>query len=1088
MHRRLEQDAPDDSVPPCFRANCRRFLHTAALLATAILAASGLAEDWPTHRHDSARSGVSGETLKLPLVHLWTYSPPAAPAPAWPAPQVGWGELPKLDFDIATHVAMAGDVVCFGSSVDNGVHALDAQTGQRRWTFFTEGPVRLAPTVAGGRVYAGSDDGRVYCLQAADGSLAWRVQPIAGGTRILGAGRLMSLWPVRTGVLVDDGVAYCGAGLFPARQTALVALDAQDGTLLWRTSQAPKGSYMPLAPQGYLLATPTQLYVPCGRAAPLAYARADGAVRAAMDRSYAIVGAKGVVSGGYGVLIDGLYYVGSQNVLHGYTPAGQHVAALKDTRQLVATGARYLTLRGQPPPGPRPIAPRPDVVTAIDRAAFRGAAGKGTVNKDAVQWTYARPGLEVLVVAGPHVLAGGSGEVIAVDAATGQEVWQAPVDGRVRGLAVANGRLVVSTENGRIHCFGHGLATPAAKVAAMPFSADGRMANAAALADAIAKDAGVDRGYALVLGRGASRLAVELATRTGARVHVAQTDPVEAAKERAALSAAGLYGAKVQVDAVAAEGAACLPYPPYFANLIVVTDEAWGRGAVAAKELLRVLKPCGGVLYAQGKAPDEAWAQAGAVTQMPLAGMPSWCKLVRGPLPGARNWTHQYADAGNTGSSDDQRVRGRPEVLWYGEPGPDKAEDRHRRSEAPLCLDGRVFMQGLRARDNTPILLSFDAYNGVSYWERPLPGASRIYILGDCGNLACSRDGLFVATGSQCQRLDLHTGQTRMTYEVPPRANGERGPWAYVGVEASTLVGSSSAGYQFSDTLFAYDLRTDKRLWRRPESVIRNSTIAIQGNRVFFVEHRGQAQAPVVLDPLTRAKIAADKRRAAAGAEEKAVGTSDVAPPVPAAAEAYVRTVVALDLATGKELWARDVELAGCGAWTGSLCLIAKDDVLVLCGVYDAYGRPTGEEGRRRAVALSATDGATLWDRTLGNFVRPVVSRDRVIARPKALDLRSGNPVMRAGPKGPVPWTIAASGACGQMSASAGMLFYRHGYTLMVNADTGATVMSFTGMRPGCLINVIPASGVIVQTEASSGCTCPHALQSTIVFVPPEAE
>ena len=38
-------------------------------------------------------------------------------------------------------------MVFFGSAVDNGIHAVDAATGQRRWTFFTEGAVRLAPTV-----------------------------------------------------------------------------------------------------------------------------------------------------------------------------------------------------------------------------------------------------------------------------------------------------------------------------------------------------------------------------------------------------------------------------------------------------------------------------------------------------------------------------------------------------------------------------------------------------------------------------------------------------------------------------------------------------------------------------------------------------------------------------------------------------------------------------------------------------------------------------------------------------------------------------------------------------------------------------
>jgi outer membrane protein assembly factor BamB len=1065
-------------------------LATAAVSVTVAWVAAGHAEDWPTYMHDAERTGVSGETLNLPLVRLWTYVPPSEPVPAWPSPQVGWGELPKLDFDSATHVALAGNAVFFGSAVDHGVHALDAQTGQRRWTFFADGPVRLAPTVAGGRVYVGSDDGLVYCIGAADGRLAWRMRPLPGSTRILGAGRLMSLWPVRTGVVVDGGVAYCGAGLFPARQTALLALDARDGTPLWRTSEAPKGSYVPLAPQGYLLASPTQLYVPCGRAAPLAYARTDGAVRAAMDKSYAIVGAKGVVSGGYGALIGNVYYVGSQNVLHGYTPEGKHVATVKGMRQLAATATRYLLLRGQPPPAQRPIAPRPEAVIAIDRAAFDGAERRGTVSQDAVLWTYTRPGLQVLVVAGPHVLAGGSGEVVALDAATGREVWQAPVDGLVKGLAVANGRLVASLDNGRIHCFGNGEPAPAAMPPAAPFPTDDRLTHAAALGAAIAQDARVERGYGLVIGRNASRLAVQLAARTDLRIHVAETDAAAGRALREALLAARIYGARVVVDVVSADDAAKLPYPPYFANLVVVTEEALGRGPVTAQEVLRVLKPCGGVLYAEVAAPDAAWSQAGVVAHVPLAGAPAWTKLVRGALPGARDWTHQYADSGNTGSSDDERVRGRPEVLWYGEPGPDKAEDRHRRSEAPLCLDGRVFVQGRRARDNMPLLLSFDAYNGVSYWEREMPGAGRVYILGDCGNLACSRDGLFVAIGKKCQRLALHSGETRTNYDVPPRADAESGAWAYVGVGGGTLVGSSSMGYQFSDAVFAYDLRTDTLKWRRPGSVIRNSTIAMQGGRVFFVEHRGQTKAPVVLDPLAQAKIAAEKRRAMAtvtAAAKTADRGSSVERPTPAA-EAYVRTVVALDLPTGKELWARDVDVAGCGSWTGSLCLIAKDDVLVLCGVYSAYGPPKGDEGQRRALALSATDGATLWDRKLGNYVRPVVSRDRVIARPRAIQLRTGDPVMRSGPRGPVPWSIAASGACGQMSASAGMLFYRLGNTLMVDADTGRLLLALTGMRPGCLINVIPAGGVIVQTEGSSGCTCPHALQSTIAFVPPEAE
>ena len=1034
-----------------------------------ILAAAAAAEDWPTYMHDRARSGVSQETLALPLGELWNYTPPAEPTRAWPSPQPGYNELPKLAFDDATHVAMVGDTVFFGSSVDNGIHAVDARTGVQSWTYFTEGPVRLAPTVADGRVYAGSDDGLVYCLDAKDGRLAWSARPGAGTTRILGAGRMSSLWPIRTSILVDGGVAYCGAGIFPARETAVAAFDAATGKSLWKSTAAPKSgeAYVALAPQGYLLATADQLYVPCGRAAPLAYARADGASRGSMVKTYLIVPSKGVVSGDYGVLVDDLYYLGSQNELHCYTPDGKHVSTLKEAAQLLATRSHYFRLTGPPPPRyGRDTGERMNAITAIDRAAADAAPRRGTLPKEAARWTFNGPKLQLLIATGAHLIVGGSNTVFAVDITTGKSVWTGKVDGLAKGLAAANGRLIVSTDNGRLHCFGPDAPVPAVAAKSAPASDAGVVAHA----QAIVKESGVTRGYALLLGNDAIPLATELARRTELRIHVGESDPVRAATARAALAAAGLYGAKIEVNELPAGSTNALPFPPYFANLIVADAAALAKNAALARALLRVLKPHGGVLLAATDSPDSTWAKAGELTKPTLGG--AWAKLVRGQLPGARDWTHQYADAGNTGSSDDERVRGRPEVLWYGEPGADKMHDRHRRSEAPLSLAGRMFVQGYRQLTKMPLLLSFDAYNGLPYWEREFPGAERLDITQDCGNLACSPHGLFVAADHECHRLDLATGETRKTYPVPARPDGTRGVWAYVAAEGDLLIGSASAGYQFSSTIFAYDLRTDQLKWRYDSPAIRNSTFAVQGGKMFLVEHRGQTAAPKVPTVTEAYKLAAK------GKAPKPEG-----PPPP-----YIRTVVALELATGKPLWARDHDLTLCGGWTSSLCLTAKNGVVLLAGIYNAYGAAKGDEHERRALALSASDGSQLWNQAIGNRVRPVLVGNHVIGRPKAYDLQSGATVMKPGPKGPIPWAVPPNGACGQMSASAGMLFYRDGYTVMRDADTGGTLMAFTGMRPGCLINIIPAGGVIVQVEASSGCTCYHAIQSTVAFVPPGAE
>ena len=48
---------------------------------------------------------------------------------------------------------------------------------------------------------------------------------------------------------------------------------------------------------------------------------------------------------------------------------------------------------------------------------------------------------------------GGPDLVLGLDRKTGKQVWSAKVSGRARGLAVAAGRLFVSTDKGSIHCF-----------------------------------------------------------------------------------------------------------------------------------------------------------------------------------------------------------------------------------------------------------------------------------------------------------------------------------------------------------------------------------------------------------------------------------------------------------------------------------------------------------------------------------------------------------------------------------------------------------------------------------------------------------
>jgi len=56
------------------------------------------------------------------------------------------------------------------------VHALDAATGKRRWSFATRARVDSSPAVAGDRVVVGSGDGKLYVLDMQSGKKIWEFE------------------------------------------------------------------------------------------------------------------------------------------------------------------------------------------------------------------------------------------------------------------------------------------------------------------------------------------------------------------------------------------------------------------------------------------------------------------------------------------------------------------------------------------------------------------------------------------------------------------------------------------------------------------------------------------------------------------------------------------------------------------------------------------------------------------------------------------------------------------------------------------------------------------------------------------------
>jgi len=171
--------------------------------------------DWPTYRHDAARSGAASSDVSVDLKQVWRTT---------------------IGGRVTSPVIAGGRV--FVAAVDkHTVHALDAAGGKIQWSYTVGGRVDSPPTVYRGLVLFGSADGCVYALRAADGALAWRYRAAPIDRRMVAFEQLESAWPVHGSVLVHNGRLYCTAGrsIFLDGGIRLLQLDPLTGRKLSET-------------------------------------------------------------------------------------------------------------------------------------------------------------------------------------------------------------------------------------------------------------------------------------------------------------------------------------------------------------------------------------------------------------------------------------------------------------------------------------------------------------------------------------------------------------------------------------------------------------------------------------------------------------------------------------------------------------------------------------------------------------------------------------------------------------------------------------------------------------------------------------
>jgi len=1111
-------------MEPSWRVPYRITTCAGLLLVLAVLAANELrAADWPMYRADAARSGYTSDPLAAELKLAWVRRANDLPQPAWS------GRDTRMPFDLAFQPVVSGGVVFFGSSSDGRIYALDAGTGQEKWTCFTDGPVRFAPAVWQDRLFAVSDDGYLYCLAVHDGKLLWKKRGGHDHQMVLGNDRLISRWPARGGPVIKDGIVYFGAGIWPSEGIYLYAIEAATGKTLWvndssgtlvlEQPHAGNRARSGVSIQGYLALAGASLAVPTGRATPAVFDAASGNFRYFRLMELGAGWAKRKGAGPFVTFLDEDLYAVEDDVFQASDgrflarglpvssaavlpemlvfAQGNEIRAVQksslwqETKTKKAEPVRQLSLDD--------IAWRVSCPDPVGSSVVRASA-----SNEASDWPRE---LQVpdpaLIVAGRTVVAGTlNRKIVTVDMDSKAVVMSAQLDGVALGLAVADRALYVATDQGTIYCFmnaGAGekegtrpedqgadrivergtvtrLVTSdvgrPTKRASQPQPPDDPITPSLSFASPpIPQDPSPSRPPAATDRpegpyQEMAREILQTADRTaGYCVDLACGDGSLA---RALAQASQLHIIAVEKDPqqVAAARATLSRAGLYGTRVTVLERDPAATG----------LPPQFAGLVVSGRSVAEG-PQVTAAAEVrrllhpyggvALLGRPGHLQRTAGRMPaGTGEWTHQYADAANTLCSADDLARSPLEIRWFTDFGV-RMPSRHGRGPAPLCRNGIMVVEAVDG------LLAVDAFTGRRLWSYPLANILAAYdqehLLGTAGtgsNMCLGEDSVFVRHGSRCLRLYLKTGTLVREYTVLD----PNGVWGFVAWREGILYGT------VADRTYVV-----RQLFRNVSNM---EDLLTQSHRLFALD---AATGQTLWVHEARESIRHNALAIGAGRVyliDKAKDIVDLPDPerdkhaaLPRVREPADGRLLCLDARTGETLWAQDRDIYGT-----TLAVSAKHDVLLMSYQYSQRSYQLPSEKGDRLTGFRAADGHRLWDTAARYISRPILNDATIYAQPHAFDLLTGTRKVDFALKDRQP------GGCGPVTGSTHLLLYRSGTLGYTDLLRGSAVENYGPVRPGCWINAIVADGLVLMPDATDRCTCSYLMKTSLALAPKDAQ
>ncbi len=1043
--------------------------------------ASVSASDWPTYRGDSTRSGVTGESLDFPLGAAWERSM-KVPREAW---EDGGRSFNVFEFDLVHMPVVADGIVYVANNADDTVYALDSEDGERIWSFTAGAPVRFAPHIAHGRCYFSADDGMVYSLEASSGELVWQKQIALEDRMFVGNSRIISRQPSRSGVVVVGETVYTVAGMWPTEGVSVYALDAETGEKKW-INDTSNALYLPYphnglslggpTSQGYLATDGRHLLMPTGEGPPAHYDVQTGELKWWDARQ---------AGSSFVMLMDGFAVTPGRGFQPSNTPfvRGEvHTpVVLGEVDVFEGDGLNFINLEGEGrgkwgeyddlPGSPRegkggwrsqvnPIGGRRRAIYTGERFFAFGMGKLEAIDSSGDElerlWMRDHERVYSMAVADDVLIMGCEGFVCAVDPDDGDEIWRGSVDGQARGLAIAGGRLYVSTNKGALYAFAPGLEEVEAERRAKVVSRS-------------------PSGFALILGEDDTSLAEDLVSDRDLQAVVLLSDAKAVQQARSRLVDEGIYGSDIVVHEKPSNGR--LPYSDYFAGKVIVSQGGWD---VAPTEAYRVLRPYTGVMRFEGMDEGEirTYISEAQVPGEEIEGL----VVRRGALEGAFDWDSENVV--------DQRVSWPLEMLWFGGPGRQRTTARHARLPGGPGLErpAPVVAAGITYKIDQIYVTAVDSYTGVELWSFYTPGYSHVSADDRYAYIAPA-----FGPGSCVMQVEARTGELVRIYGDPdlpvyslednPEFSVQDGEGEWGG---TVRIGRSETGVEIDlktqnpvpdhrdAWVFWFDFRPETERMKPMGDGKFPIIVDINRNKLRRFDGFRKKSIPAVELEETeeghRLTIPFEEIRKLAGFD---ADTSDLpGGPLPS---------VSLDISAEIKLWAKD--------FPGNANLFSQAPI---------------------------TDRNDPWRSGTATFVMKGESRSA--ASPLARVERAGHddlpPVARNWGQMPYAGGGIAGGAmapegsehllerecpitgevgelfysrgygCSPVVASATMNFFRSGTVGLYDLVDDSGMRNLAGTRPGCRITISPAHGVLVSFEGSGDCFCPYNFATTAAMAP----